>query len=164
MKMIRGSTLEEQMKSVDMILQSFKRRLQKVVVGVIPPVVVPFYSAEVGTGDIVVRYMAPISGVVYGGGMFIGEMKEKRVEINISVLSGRDQTTTTLEAKVGFNVLKRDLQLKAGDRIVISILGDAKDVWTSIVFEPRVESSKLKRVMLDELLALEEEDASTEVQ
>jgi hypothetical protein len=161
MKIVKGDTVEKQIKHIDLILARFSRKLHKTVIGVVPPIVIPFYYSQVEAGDTVLRFITPVDGTMLGGAIFIEEMEEKRMPLSIKLQSGLDIMDVGFEVKLGFSALKKEVDMKAGGRISVVMHGEAKGVWLSLAFEPTVGVGKIKRMMIDELDRVEEENTDT---
>ena len=163
MKIVKGDTVEKQIKHIDLILARFSRKLHKTVIGVVPPIVIPFYYDQVEAGDTVLRFITPVDGTMLGGGIYIEEMGEKmkRLPLSIKLQSGLDVMDVGFEVKLGFSALKKEVDMDAGGRISVVIHGEAKGVWLSLAFEPTVGAGRIKRMMLDELERVEEDNVST---
>ena len=155
MKLIKGETLESQMRSVDKILDRFSRRLHKTVTGVITPFPISGYVSS-PVGKVILRYMFPADGRITVGGAFIESIPKGGIDIylNIHRVDGNIDSKSIFVKKQSI-VIKPDMDVFCGDRLVISV--DSKGgesvsgVWTSFLWVPTVRDSEIKKFLLDDL-------------
>lgn len=160
MKVIKGKTTEEQMKSVDTILKRFSKRLHKTVTGVISPYPISSFVQEPGEGP-VLRYMFPISGTVLIGSIFIEDMPKSGVDIYAVIYVKDEIKSETFFSKKQSIFIRPNIDIAAGSRLVLSIKPKADEqvfgVWTSFLWAPAIKDSVIKQFLISDLDRVGEE-------
>ena len=155
MKLIKGETLEEQMKHVDTILKRMSMKLHKTITGVITPFPISGYVSN-PIDKVVLRYMFPADGKITVGGTFIESIPKEGIDIylNIHRVDGNIDSKSIFVKKQSV-MIKPDVDVFCGDRLVISI--DSKGgesvsgVWTSFLWVPNIRDSEVKKFLIDDL-------------
>lgn len=111
MDIIKGSSLEEQMKYVDRFLGHVKRRLHKKQTYGVSPIPVSGYSSIIQSDGSFFQYMSP----------FVGKVKKVIVEITGQV--GKRVTATVTIFKVGGSQVRQTIAVKAG-RVMADVAWD----------------------------------------
>ena len=152
--MIRGSTLEQQMKSVDGYLNSWNRRIPKTVAGVITPFPISGFAKD-PKDNVVLRYMFPVGGKITIGGAFFDTMPEGGVDIYLNIHRGDAVNSTTVFVTTQTIIVEPDAEILAGDRLIVSAVpkGDGKitGVWTSFLWIPSVKVAEVRNFLLKEI-------------
>lgn len=163
MKVIKGETLEEQMKHVDTILKRFSRRLHKTTAGIISPYPISSY-VQSPIGGVVLRYMFPISGKITLGALYIEGMPKSGVDIYAVVHLEETYKSEVFFTKEASILIEPDIDIVAGSRLVLSVRAKGEEevfgIWTSLLWVPEVRDSVVKQFLIDELDKAEEENAS----
>lgn len=155
MKMIKGETLEKQMKHVDRILKQYSHRLHKTVTGVITPFPISGYS-ETPIDDVVLRYMFPASGKVVVGGVFIEKMPKNGVDILTTIYRGSIMESRTFFSKRQSTVIEPNVDIVVGDRLIVKVLTvkpeeSVSGIWTAFTWSPEVKDSVIKQFLIKDL-------------
>ena len=160
MKMIKGNTLEEQMRSVDGYLNSWNRRIPKTVTGVITPFPISGFVNN-PEDKVVLRYMFPVNGKITIGGAFFDTMPKDGVDIYINIHRGSAVNSTSIFANTPSIVITPNVEILAGDRLTVSAIprkdGEISGVWTSFVWLPNAKTTEIIKYLIEELETLEEE-------
>ena len=163
---ISGGSINNNLDSIDKHLDILYKRSGKYIIGSLPPVPVFDYvtEPEQETG-VVLRRLFPGPGKVTKGALFIEEYLDKgditiRVEVN-GPLGGSHVDFPTRQQMV---TIQPNLPVDAGFRIKVSIdpFDKVKGVWTSFLFEVGWRQCKNEKFLLDELLALQEQNDAEE--
>jgi len=154
MKILKGETVEEQMKSVDTMLSRYSRRLHKTVKGIITPYPISNYI-DVPIKDVALKYMFPIEGTLLIGHIYIEQMPEEGVDI-FMVLGLEDKfKSEQIFTKENFVVMRPNLLIEAGSRLTVSVKpkGGSRvtGIWTALLWEPNVKETVVKKFLIDEL-------------
>ncbi len=162
MKVIKGGTLEEQMKSVDVILKQMSGKLQKTVVGIITPFPISGYT-DVPVNSVVLRYMFPADGKVTIGFAFVENMPECGVDIYINLHRGDAVDSVSIFTKKQTITVEPDIEVFAGDRLVVSMKvkgqGEVTGIWISFLWVPKIKDAEVKQFLIDDLERISEENA-----
>lgn len=164
MVIIKGETLEEQMKSVDVILKRMFKRLHKTVVGVITPFPISGYAQD-STDRVILRYMFPTDGKITVGGAFIEVIPKDGVDIYTNIHRGDSVISRTLWTNKRYVLIEPDVDILAGDRLVVSVVpksgGEVSGIWISFLWAPKVKDSVVKQFLIEDLERISEQDGET---
>lgn len=160
MKIIKGKTTEEQMKSVDVILNRFSRRLHKTVTGVLSPYPISNYTQSPVNG-VVLKYMFPINGRILLGCVFIEDMPKSGVDIYAVVHTEEGHKGETFFAKKQSILIRPNIDVVAGSRLVLSVMPKAEEqvsgIWVSFLWVPEIGDSVIKQFLIDDLEKVRED-------
>ena len=163
MKVIKGETLEEQMKHVDTVLKRFSRRLHKTVVGVIPPYPISGY-VQSSIDGVVLRYMFPAEGRIILGALHIEEMPKSGVDVYAVVHLEDIHKSEVFFTKKASVLIRPDIDVVARSRLTLSVKAKGEEqvsgIWASLLWVPEIKDSVIKRFLVDGLDKVEEENAS----
>jgi len=168
MKIIKGETLEKQMKSVDVILSRFSRRLHKTAAGIITPFPISNY-VQTPLDGVILKYMFPAAGKILSGVVYIEDMPRSRVDLCTVMWRGGTSDSRSLFIEKKLTVVHPGIEVLTGDRLTVSVV--AKDevqpsgVWISLLWEPKVSDVVVKKFLIEELDKQQEEelDALSEI-
>jgi hypothetical protein len=154
MKIIKGSTLEDQITSIDEILVRFSRKLHKTVVGIITPYNVFNYVNSPSDG-IILRHMFHSGGTINSGMLYVENMPKEGVDIVATMYYGNSHKTETLFNKKQFAMLEFNIGVISGFRLEIEIKsrnsGQLGEIWTSFLWTPEIKECVVKQYLIDEL-------------
>jgi len=161
MKIIKGETLEEQMKRVDVILSRFSRHLRKTASGIVTPFPISGYTKTLSSEPIL-RYMFPAPGKVLSGVMHIEEMPKNGVDLYAVLHRDEVSNTRSLYTRKKLTIVHPKIEVITGDRLSLSIVtkgGDqAVGIWISLLWEPKVPDAVVKKFLIEELDRQQEEE------
>ena len=121
-KIIRGDTVEEQIRSIDQFLISMRRRAQrKIVLGRVP-IPVSGFANFIDDRGVFFRYASPFGGTVSSMSFdFVGRFEEgTSVSALLSVPSGNTRGVK-VPVKKGVVTIPLDWAILAGDKIIMSV-------------------------------------------
>jgi len=153
MKIIKGGTLEEQMKSVDVILDRFSRRLHKTARAIVTPYPISSY-VDTPIEDIVLKYMFPTNGTLKAGYMFVEKMPKSGVDLLIDIGIGelhRSEQTFTKKSPI---TIQPNISISAGSRLTVKVIPKEEEVsgiWIAFLWAPDVKNVVVKEFLIDEL-------------
>ena len=155
MKMIKGETLEAQIKHVDRILKSYSHRLHKTVTGIITPFPISSYS-ETPVDNVVLRYMFPANGTITVGGLFIENMPKDGVDISTIIYQEFTQISDTVFSKRQSIIVEPNVKINASDRLLIKVVPKVEGetvsgIWIAFLWTPAVKDSEIKPFLIDAL-------------
>lgn len=169
MEIIKGETLEKQMRSVDVILSRFSRRLHKTATGIITPFPISNYVQTPSEGTIL-KYMFPAAGKILSGVMHIEEMPKGGIDLYTVLWRGESSDSRSLFTKRNPTIVHPNIKVLTGDRLTVSIIakGGAQPsgIWISLLWEPKVSGAVVMKFLIDELdkHQKEELDALSEIE
>lgn len=163
MKIVKGNTVEEQIKHIDIILSRFSRRLHKTVQGIITPFSISDY-VESPINDSVFKFMFPVVGEISTALIYVENMPKNGVDVSVVLESnGGGSRTDQLFSKSNSISLDLNLNVKGGDRISINVVSKDPEpligVWSSILWTPEIKNATIKRFLIDALDNVEKENA-----
>ena len=165
MKIIKGKTAEEQLKSVDTILTRFSRRLHKTVTGVITPYPISNY-VQTPMDGVVLRYMFPVDGMIILGGVFIEDMPKSGVNVYAVIHAEEGHKSETFFVDRKSFLVKPNIDVSAGSRLVLSVIPKADEqvsgIWVSFLWAPEIKDGIIKRFLIDGLERIEKNAVSEE--
>lgn len=154
MKLIKGDTVENQIKHIDTILDRFSRRLHKTTAGVISPCLISNYVKSPDDG-VVLRTMFPVDGKVVLGAMYVEEMPKAGIDIYTTISHGVGTRKESVFTKRQSTLVKPNVNVSAGSRIALIVRprNEMKvyGVWVSILWVPNIKGTVVKQYIIDEL-------------
>lgn len=155
MKIVKGDTVEKQIKHIDVILDRFSRRLHKNTIGIIPPHPISNCVSLLPTDGVVLRYMFPIDGSIILGALHIDNMPKSGVDVYTVAHVGDSPKSETFFTKKQLTIVKPDISVSAGTRLVVSVrVKDGEQVsgvWVSLLWVPEIKGTVIKQFLIDEL-------------
>jgi len=157
-KILKGNTLEEQMKSVDTILSRQLRPMRRKAKAMITPIPISSY-VDVPIENVVLKYMFPVSGTLNAGCMFIETMPKDGVDIVMEVCLGKlSRKVEQIFVKGPRISIKPNISVEAGSRLTVSVMSDeVTGIWTAFLWAPEVKDCIIKKFLTSELDGLEKE-------
>jgi len=163
MKIIKGETVEEQIKHIDTLLKRFSRKLHKTVVGIVPPYPISNYVQSPIDG-VVLKYMFPADGKIVLGVLHIEDMPKSGIDIYAVVHFDETQKSETFFTKKESILIKPDIDIVAGSRLTLSVKTNGEElvsgVWVSLLWVPEIRESIVKQFLIDELDKIGKKNAS----
>ncbi len=164
-RFISGKTIEEKFESIETTLQHFKRRLQKTVIGVIPPTVIFSYVKKPEPDGTIVKCLLPADGIVTRVCMAVSEYEGSgTVRFNCKIEGNKvvgPNRSTNLSFDTRRPVIVQDIGaiVTTGDYIVLSTTEPerVKGVFISILYEIKLKDNNIKAFLIDEFDKLLEE-------
>ena len=156
MKMIKGETLEKQMKHVDRILKQYSHRLHKTVTGVITPFPISGYKYMPADDDTIFHYMFPSSGKITTGGIFIDNMPKNGIDIITAVHQGDLVNSRMFFSKKQSIIIDPDADVNAGDRLIIKVKPIkfeevVSGLWIAFTWTPKVKDAVVEQFLIEDL-------------
>jgi len=164
MDIIKGETVEEKMKHLNVLLKRMSKRLHKTVVGVITPFPISGYAKDIADSA-VLRYMFPASGKITVGGMYVENMPKDGIDIYTNIHRGELVISREIWTNKKYVLIDPDAEILAGDRLVVSVVskgGDVSGIWVSFLWVPEVKDSEIKQFLIDDLERIGEENVREE--
>jgi len=163
MKILKGDTLEDQMKHADIILSRLNRRKRKVAKGLITPYPISSF-ADFPVDGIVLRYMFPVDGELLFGGMFVDQMPKEGVDITFDLsLANNTSRSESMFTKSNVFTVRPNIEIDSGSRLTVSVVArvegsELSGIWTSLLWVPKVSELIVRKVLVDELDKLEKSE------
>ena len=164
MDIIKGDTVEKQMKHLNVLLKRMSKKLHKTVVGVITPFPISGYTKD-PVDSVVLRYMFPSSGKITVGGAYIESMPKDGIDIYTNIHRGDSVLSNSVWTNKKYVLINPDVEILAGDRLVISVVskgGDVSGIWVSFLWVPEVKDSEVKQFLIEDLERISEENVREE--
>lgn len=153
---LEGRTTAEKLAHVERILDSFRGRLGKTIVGIIPPVPIMHYCAFPENG-LIARLLIPISGVIDKAYMRIGHYASREATITVTITSTSSSKSVNFLCNRHVNQYATRERIQAGD--VIEIRGEGvSDIHIAVAIQPDMKQAVKESYMLEGFMALLEED------
>ena len=161
---IRGNTLEEKMKSVEVTLQRMSRKMTQKVIGIVPvsPVFDFVYSPD--SNGVIMRRLFPVPGKITKVGIAFDVKGKEPLRLLIRVDNDillRSFSSAFLIKKKS-DVLEVDFDIKVGDKITVEIKlkeGEVVEgVWIGFVFEIALKEMNQKEFLLEEVERMIDEE------
>ena len=121
MKIVKGKTVEAQIKHIDLILSRFSRRLHKTTAAVITPTLVPSFKESL-VNDVCLSAMFPVDGTVLIGAIYIEGMCKDGVDIHATVSGDFGTRKKSMFTKRQLTIVRPNIEVPAFSRIEIKII------------------------------------------
>ena len=165
MNIIKGDTLEEQMKFVDIMLERLNRKKEKIAKGLITPFPISNF-VDFPVEGVVLKYMFPVNGQLLFGGMFIEKLPKDGVDILFNLQTSNNLGTYRTESmftKSNTFTIRPNIDIRSGNKLTVSVIpkiegSEVSGVWTSLLWIPAMKELAIKKILIDELekIGLEE--------
>ena len=152
---LKGNTVEEKLKHVEVLFKHMGRKLHKTVVGIIPPSLVSSFVQEPLENGLVLTAALP-GGRITKGLIVVKDMPKDGVSYTLKTVESDVTYLKTITTKKKVLVVDLDLELSVGTVLELWVDGDAKGIWTSFLWESEMGDKQIKQILLNELDALEE--------
>ena len=164
MDIIKGDTIEDKMKHLNVLLKRMSKKLHKTVTGIITPFPISGYIRD-PVDNVVLRYMFPASGKVTVGGAYIEIMPKDGIDIYTNIHRGDSVLSNSVWTNKKYVLINPDVGILAGDRLVISVVpkgGEVSGIWISFLWVPEVKDSEIKQFLIEDLERIGEENVGEE--
>ena len=161
---VKGSTLEEKMKSVEVILQRMSRKMTQKVIGILPVSPVFDFAHFPDPDGIIMRRLFPVSGRVTKAGIAFDSKGKKPIKLTFRVENDifLRSFSSAYMIKKKADVLEVNFDIKAGDKITVGIELEEDEIvegiWIGFVFEVALKDMSQKEFLLEELERMVEEE------
>lgn len=153
---LQGRTLTEKVAHIERILDSFRGRLSRTVLGVIPPIPI-ITHCDVPTDGLLAELLIPISGVIDRAFIRIGAYDHKEARIVASVISGTHTISTEFLCNRPSHSFDAGWDVLAGD--LIRIMGEGIiDIHIAFAIQPTLSRAVKEKHMIEGFMALMERD------
>lgn len=149
-------TQEERLKKLETTVKHMRRKLHKTVVGIIPPTLVTSFVQEPMENGLVMTAAFP-GGKIKKALVVIKEMPKEGVELRLTNTRQAGLLSRSMTTKRKVEVIDLDLELSEGEVAEFYVDGEAKGIWTSLLWEAKMDDRQIKQLMIDELEELENE-------
>ena len=113
---IKGNTVEKKFKHLEVILQRMIRRLNKVVVGIVPAIPVFGYCEKPARDSIILRAIFPADGTITQAVVRADDCS-KDARIVVDVISGPDEITRSFTVGKKSKIWEINYPIKEGDSL-----------------------------------------------
>lgn len=156
MKLIKGDSVEKQIKHIDTILSRMLRRMHKTVVAVTAPVPVFNYLPRPEADGTLLRAILP-KGRIIRGFMYVGQYEEGKQEVGFTaaVTSPGGGMSRDFATRKPLFVVDPDIPVETGARLRFWTHSPEliKDIWVGFLIQVGVKDSYKEQFILDELEA-----------
>ena len=149
-KFIKGDTVEDNIDSVDLILQSWAPRLGNCVTGIIPPVPILHYQKYPDEEGVIFGGVIPFKGKISDAFFAIGKYAKKPLYLKIRILYKGIQSGTTLECDKPFQSYHSEILIEAGSIIKVSVepIDSAEQFYIGILAHADVEHAQKEQQLI----------------
>jgi hypothetical protein len=161
-RFVKGTSVDENIDSIDLILQHWEGRLGNWITGIIPPIPILHHCKTPGEDGTVFAGLLPCGGKVTDAYLSIGSFKQRPITILISINSpSGDVRGVKLDVDKVFVRWQQEVLVVAGSIIRVEILpvDGARDFLIGILLHPEMEQTTKEHRMLKELKQLEVQNA-----
>ena len=162
MKLIKGRTLDERLQSVDKLLSWMSKRLNKKVLGVIPPIPFDTFVEEVPGDGVLFKKFFVLSGTISRGLLYVEEMpSNSQAVLTVSIAGPDGGAHVDVPMKKTMQVAP-NMQVLPGQRLTVSVNppDGIRGVWVGLLLEPVIAQIQKEQFLLEQLVPmLEEEEA-----
>lgn len=165
MFIVQGSTVGEQIRHIDRILKRLSQHTFKTIIGVVPPIPLSGYATLAEIDKVCFAFMVPSDGVIREVLVSFDDPKVKAASINVCAISGGRKLNHEIPLKQGLNKLNIKEDMKAGDRVVCSLLSAEPvkaeagkevtgvcDLWVSFLFDVDQKVMSVHKFIRESLL------------
>ena len=163
---VRGRTIEEKLKSVELILRRMSRKMSNKVIGILPASPVFEYAYAPDSEGVVMRRLFPASGRITKVGIAFDNKGKKAVKLTFSVensIALRSFSSSFMIKKMA-DILEVDFEIKAGDKITVQVVSEEEEkvegVWIGFIYEIALKDLNQKEFVLEELERMVEEEVN----
>ena len=155
-KLIKGESVEENIDSIDLILQAWAPQLGSYIVGITPPVPIMHYQKMPDSDGTIFGGILPFDGRISGAFFNVGKFNKKPLYLKIRVLCDGVQSGVTIECERAFNVHRSDFIIKAGSiiRVALEPTDGAEELYIGMLLHPSLEHADRERQLRNGLKLL----------
>lgn len=162
---LKGKTVEEKLKSVELILNRISRKLGTKVIGLVPVSPIFFHSHAPAEGGVIARIVFPASGVITKVAFHVDKRGKRPFKIRVDLMNdnlGTEISKTVQVARLT-ELATLDVKVDAGDRAEITYIPTAEDevlhdIWMSLLYQVDIKHLNTKTYLLEDLDRLLRED------
>ena len=154
-----GNTVEEKIDHIERILRSFRMRLGKRVVGVIPPTVIPAYSPFPSKTGRLMFCVFPAYGKVVKGAIAVGKYNSKKtVRFSCNLTGPNHSLHRRFDTRRPVEIFDLDMEVSPGDVMYLEVLDTCdeghivEDVYVSVLYHVSVPDSYTKEFLIEDFL------------
>jgi len=152
---VEGTSLEEVRGNVERILQRMSRRLQKTIVGVVPPSVVFSSEGKASEDGTVLRFVVPANGRIEKVCVMLNDFANKDVvaKLNFEIKTTNKTETISIETKKNVVVKNTEVIVITGDLATISLVNPESvgSVFATVLYYIDLNKSKTFEVAIDQI-------------
>lgn len=158
-KLVKGDSIEANIDSIDLILQSWSSRLGNYIIGVIPPVPIMHYQKLPDSDGIVFGGILPFKGRIAAAFFSVGKFNKKPLYLKIRILHNGVQSGVTIECEKPFNFYSPELLVEAGSIIKVAMepINAGEELYIGILVHPDLEYTNRDKQLIEGLKLLEEQ-------
>lgn len=159
-KFIKGDSIDDNIDSIDLILQSWAPRLGNYVTGIIPPVPIMHYQKLPDSDGIVFGGILPFRGKITAAFLNVGKFNKKPLYIKIRILYKGVQTGVTIECEKAFNLFYPDFDVEAGSilKVAMEPIDAGEELYIGILVCPDLAYTNKERQLIEGLKLLEAQE------
>ena len=158
-KFIKGELIEDNIDSIDLILQSWAPRLGNYITGIIPPVPIMHYQKLPDSDGVVFGGILPFKGKITAAFFNVGKFNKKPLYLKIRVLHNGVQSGVTIECEKPFNLYYPELVVEAGSIIKVAMepVDAGEELYIGILVHPNLEYTNRDQQLIEGLKLLEKQ-------
>ncbi len=165
---LKGKTVEEKLKSVELLFNRLSRKLGNKVIGVMPISPIFHFVYAPGDGGVIARIVFPASGVITKLAFHVDRRGKRPFKIKIDLLNDVTgiEASRTVTVKHTTEIASLDIPVDAGDRALVTYIPTADEdenvrgIWFSMLYQIEPKSLRTHTFLLDELAAMIEKDVN----
>lgn len=157
---LTGQTTEDKLKHVETILRRMLKRTPIKATVLIPPTPFCVYVSDVSESGLLGRWVVPVAGKLSTLHLYVGFVQEKiKPTLVITVRNKGKGSVASMEYKEGANTMDLSIDVAAGMyvELVTDNPTEVREISLGMLFEPEVSKAKKHAVVLDEVLASQED-------
>lgn len=144
---VKGDSPEKKFDSIEKVLNRFSRRLHKAVVFASPPTIIHSYHNTLPEDKVVLRCVIPCNGII------------KKIMTVLSFDGNKNEVTSKVSVgNIEYTNPDKDIEVRAGDKIVISLETLGADIYTSLLFIADYSASSKESFSIDALELISNEE------
>lgn len=159
-KIVKGDSIEDNIDSIDLILQSWAPKLGNYITGIIPPVPIMHYQKQADFDGIIFGGILPFKGKITAAFFSVGKLNKKPFYLKIRILHNGIQSGVTIECDKLFSAVHPDFVAEAGSIIKVAMepIDAAEELYIGILVHPDLEYANKERQLIEGLKLLEREN------
>ena len=165
---LKGRTVEEKLKSAELLFNRLSRKLGNKVIGVMPISPIFHFAYAPGDGGVIARVVFPASGVITKLAFHVDRRGKRPFKIRIDLLNDITgvEASRTVTVKHTTEIASLDIPVDAGDRALITYVPtteedeQVREIWFSMLYQIEPKSLRTHTFLLDELSSLIERDVN----
>jgi len=161
---VKGNSVDERFKNIELILQRMSKKMNGKIIGVLPVSPVFEFAYVPDNEGVVMRRLFPASGRITKIGIAFDEKGKKPVKVVFNVENSLElrSFSNSYMIKRFAQVITADFEIKAGDKITVSITPEegeeVKGIWIGFTYEIALSEMNQKEFILSELERMVEDE------